>query len=149
MTLQQLQRAQEKSTKQEEDGLAPFAADPSVDVQFFIGQKATGRDQSGIKTQRSQVSLKDFESWCHSALFLQDANDEMIKTQHGDLLTGSDFRGDIYLKGLLLKDSMASCESGMLRYGYNFLDGATNRDRQSMASIQHRCQQIFNIWGCS
>ncbi|CAM1511039.1 Fc.00g085520.m01.CDS01 [Cosmosporella sp. VM-42] len=128
ITPQRLQRAQKKSAKDTEKGLAPFTAAANADVQFIIGQKATGRDAHRYKTKRDQASLEDFRIWCTSALFLQDVQDEgIVTTKHGNLITDGKLHENLYLKGLLLQKTTpfksASITGKPLKYRYNFQDG--------------------------
>ncbi|KAI0383054.1 hypothetical protein F5Y04DRAFT_279296 [Hypomontagnella monticulosa] len=129
----------------------PIAINPSEDVQFFIGSSTKGRDENGHPTQRDQVTREQFKQWTKAALFLQDIDEGMtIRTKDGDLLIDSDFSGNIYLKGLLLKESSpdrsASRTGKKLKYGYNFANGITNRERESVASADDESRAILAIW---
>lgn len=92
-----------------------------------------------------------FEAWTKAALFLHKGGDGgIISTDAGDLLTDPDLCGRIYLKGLLLSESLprrsASITSLPLRFGYNFARGYTNRERQSVESAEEEARGILNIW---
>jgi hypothetical protein len=131
--------------------LLPFAPDPKQDVHFRIGFVCKGRDERGTVIKRIPVNREDFDRWIRSALFMQDIkDDEIISTKHGDLLLKPQLRGSIYLKGLLLAESrrgaQASITNKELQFGYNFADGKTNRERQSVANAYKESQAIFAIW---
>lgn len=111
------------------------------DVQFIIGENRGGRNEKGIQVKRGPVQQTTFESWTKVALFLTQLDNEdggTISTFHGDLLTAENLRGNIYLKGLLLSDGTkfpsASVSGNPLWFGYNFKDGQTNRERESVAT---------------
>ncbi|KAK8049323.1 hypothetical protein PG994_011053 [Apiospora phragmitis] len=126
-----------------QEGLIPVAATPQDDIKFIIGLG-------------NSVTVQDFNNWAKAALFLQQIeNDGIISTPGGDLITSATLRGNIYLKGLLLKSSRsshgpvqdsASITGKPLRFGYNFADGSTNRDRQSLAGAKDEARAIFSIW---
>ncbi|KAH7133706.1 hypothetical protein EDB81DRAFT_805007 [Dactylonectria macrodidyma] len=121
------------------------------DVCFYIGAKVKGRDQHGNRRDRNPVRLEHFNKWCGAALFLQDAPDDgIVRTARGDLITHERLCGHLYLKGLLLKSSSngtsASITGRPLKFGYNFSDGATNRERQSMKGAREEGAAILNIW---
>lgn len=151
MMPEQLVRIREKSRQTSEKSLAPFAPEPDRDVQFRVGQRASGRDQYGDKTKRDPVSLEQFNRWCETALFLQDVEDGgIVLSDRGDLITDPRLCGNIYLKGLLLKRSSESTSASMtgkpLKYGYNFQDGTTNRERQSVGETMEETRAILSIW---
>lgn len=122
------------------------------DVQFIIGEGRMGRDEKGNKVKRVPVQQTDFEHWTKAALFTTKVDSEdtgIISTEHGDLLTADDMRGNIYLKGLLLcestKSRSASITGRRLLFGYNFADGRTNRERQSVATASDESKGMCRI----
>lgn len=131
--------------------LLPFCPSAKNDVQFLLGEPHKGRSELGVPVQRRMVTQDNFESWCESALFLQNPDpNEIVRTRDGDLLIGEKFRGRLYLKGLLLNEDTesrwASVTNKPLRYGYNFAYGTTNRERQSVAGAYEESATILNIW---
>jgi hypothetical protein len=153
MSPQAIQRVKEQSRAQslKPEALLLYGTNPKSDVQFLIGETGAGRDGSGEKVRRSPVKLEDFEAWTKAALFLQDAGDgAIISTDAGDLLRGERLRGHIYLKGLLLNESVpersASITNQPLKFGYNFSSGHTNRERQSVGGAKEEAKAIFDIW---
>ncbi|KAI1777858.1 hypothetical protein F4818DRAFT_439180 [Hypoxylon cercidicola] len=129
--------------------LSPHAIGPAQNaVQVFIDAK--GRDESRRKAQK-EVTREEFKEWCKAALFLQQIDAEnVVTTPTGDLILDPRFGGHVYLKGLLLKESTngrsASITGKVLRYGYNFATGATNRERESMAAADEESRAILYIW---
>lgn len=131
--------------------LLPFGVHPGKDVQFLIGTNITGRTDKGLTTLRKGVTRNEFKEWTRAALFLQDTNSkEVVRTSEGDLIMDPRFSGNVYLKGLLLKESTparsASITGKTLRYGYNFATGVTNRERESVADADDETRAILSIW---
>ncbi|KAH6633897.1 hypothetical protein B0J18DRAFT_452760 [Chaetomium sp. MPI-SDFR-AT-0129] len=146
-----IEKAADQATRLSQRTLLPFGSHPGRDVQFIIGETHRGLDERGAPVCRSPVSQNDFEAWTKAALFLHDAGDgAIISTDAGDLLTGPDLRGRIYLKGLLLSESLpgrsASITSQPLQFGYNFARGYTNRERQSVGSANEEARSILGVW---
>lgn len=117
-------------------------------VQIFID--ARGRDEKGFKLQK-EATRDEFKAWTKAALFLQEIDTEnIVTTDYGDLILDPRFGGNVYMKGLLLKESAsgrsASITGKTLRYGYNFADGAVNRERESMAAADEESRTISTIW---
>lgn len=147
-----IRKAEEKANRAcRSKSLLPFAPMPGDDVQFVIGQPRKGRNSRGHEIRRKQVRREDFDAWCKSALFLHASTDDgVVATPHGDLLTGPRLTGSIYLKGLLLSETIGSQSASItdkpLKYGYNFAHGKTNRERQSVAGAKEEAQAILAIW---
>ncbi|KAI0024867.1 hypothetical protein F4780DRAFT_794006 [Xylariomycetidae sp. FL0641] len=143
--------ARDQAESDVDRGLLPTATSPNQDVQFLIGGTARGRDDNGYPTERDGVTRAQFLEWTKAALFLQiTAHDQCVATARGDLLLSPRFQGRIYLKGLLLKASTpnrsASRTGKPLAYGYNFANGITNRERESMATAKDETRAILSIW---
>lgn len=152
MTQDQLVRTDEKSKPASEKSLAPFAAQPDRDVQFLIGQMDSGRDEQGNKTSEDTVSLEEFNKWCETALFLQDVEDDgiVLGGDEGNLVADPRFRGNIYLKGLLLKmptETVSASVTGKpLKFGYDFQHGTITRERELACSPEEEARLIYSIW---
>ncbi|KAI1807934.1 hypothetical protein F4811DRAFT_376039 [Daldinia bambusicola] len=151
MTPTAIENARDQATKDAKSGMTPFAASPNEDIQFFIGGGSMGRDENGIQVRRDGVTREQFTSWTRSALFLQDIQDnEIVRTEAGDLILAPRFSGNIYLKGLLLKESVgrrsASITGKPLRYGYNFAGGITTREREFLKCASDELIAILRIW---
>ncbi|KAH8688423.1 hypothetical protein BGZ61DRAFT_353878 [Ilyonectria robusta] len=154
MTYAQIDAEQKASQVLRKDGVIPFAPSASDDVQFLIGWSTRkGRDDKGILRTRDRVHINDFEEWCKSAIFLQFMrNEDIVRTTAGDLIYNNLLprSGNLYLKGLLLKESTgvdsASMTGKPLKFGYNFRDGVTNRERKHIQGRNAESQAILRIW---
>lgn len=146
-----IEKAHDQATSDVKNNLVPIETSPREDVQFFIGGNGTGRDENGFPTRRTEVTKEQFKNWTKSALFLQSVNDNnIVRTERGDLILDSRFSGSIYLKGLLLKESKngrsASITGKKLQYGYNFADGVANREREFLTHADDELAAILRIW---
>ncbi|KAM0526209.1 hypothetical protein ACHAPS_004218 [Verticillium nonalfalfae] len=147
---------------------------PHEDVQFLLGAESKNDDQTKQNTQHVPITKAVFESWTSMALFLQEPNPQMtITTSRGKLLLEPKYHGKLYLKGLLLSNSAqnsagvggelyfnslflsysaqnsASISGKQMRYGYDFADGSTNRDRRHVATATEEAETIASIWAQS
>lgn len=136
---------------------APQIATPTVvahrDVQFILGEDWKGRDEKGNEIKRVPVQQRDFEEWTKVALSLTKAKNGdagIISTVHGDLITAGVACGNLYLKDLLLReqtqDQSASISGHSLKFGYNFANGKTDRERQSLRNASQESRAICGIW---
>lgn len=154
MTHAQIDTEQKASQVLLKDGMIPFAPSASDDVQFLIGwSKRKGRDDRGVLRTRDRVHIDQFNWWCTSAIFLQRIPDkDIVRTTEGDLICNIKLplRGNLYLKGLLLKESTshdsASVTGKPLKFGYNFRNGLTNRERKHIEGRNAESQAILRIW---
>ncbi|OTB20547.1 hypothetical protein K445DRAFT_87688 [Daldinia sp. EC12] len=151
MTPAAIEKVRVRAINDVNSGRVPIAASPSDDVQFLISGDSMGRDENGGRTMRNQVTKKEFTEWTRSALFLQKIhNNEIVRTGMGDLILDARFRGSIYLKGLLLKESQdeqsASITGKPLMYGYNFAAGVANREREFLTHAAEELNAILRIW---
>ncbi|KAI1144079.1 hypothetical protein F5Y05DRAFT_407479 [Hypoxylon sp. FL0543] len=151
MSPAEIAKTRDQAKDEVNKSLLPFVPAPNEDVQFIIGTNSRGRDENGWPTKRGDVNRKEFKNWMKAAIFLQDiAAEGIVKTRVGDLILDPRYGGNIYLKGLLLKESKegrsASITAKKLKYGYNFATGATNRERESVASADDESRAILSIW---
>lgn len=118
-------------------------------VHFMIQGAKSGRDQNGNKTTRRNVTEAEFRQWTKVALFLQECKEKTVTTK-GDLIFGGPLRGNLYLKGLNLGCSTtmasASITGKYLEYGYNFINGGTDRDRKSIKTAVEEGRAMALIW---
>lgn len=144
----------EESEQQVAEGLVPFVVDPCKDVQILLGTKGKANDEYGAPTKRSAVSARSFRKWCEVASWLQPVDDaDVVETDFGSLYLGK-LRGNIYLKGLLLRASendgwrlISASQTGKpLKYGYDFRQGKVNRDRQAVNNSNEESEARLNIW---
>ncbi|KAF5565408.1 hypothetical protein FNAPI_1650 [Fusarium napiforme] len=133
----------------------PFQPHPETDSIFNIGpDNEVGRSGRGKYIYRSSVTPREFNIWCECALFLQGIkNDEIVKTEMGDLILNPKSRGKIYFKSFLLSDTTrrgyASLSERPLRFGYNILYGTPDEMMKHMSSLEEECQAIIILddWG--
>ncbi|KAI1857623.1 uncharacterized protein JN550_013135 [Neoarthrinium moseri] len=152
MSSRQIESNLRKANANCDKDLVPFAPMPYEDVAFGIGSS----DSDDIRPSLFRVSRVAFDGWTKVARFLHGPQScGQITVSEGDLITDSAFRGNIYLKGLLLKTSKkgdlrdedsASITGKPLKFGYNFANGAMNRDRQSLATAGEEGVAIRSIW---
>ena len=98
-----------------------------------------------VHGKSKKITEKDFLSWKQVSVGL-DSPSRMIETPHGCLILDDDFKNKIYLKGLLLprKNERAS-----FKFGYNFLKGIVNRDRERLANPKQEGKCLTKIWDYS
>ncbi|KAF2497545.1 hypothetical protein BU16DRAFT_606081 [Lophium mytilinum] len=114
------------------------------DVAVTIGASRIGRTSSGEKRNSVKVSLQAFRDWLTVTIDVSPPS-EKIRTSHGDLILDPKFENKTYLKGLLLLNPSASGKK--FRFGYNFLNGTTGRDRANLANARDEARKLAGIWG--
>lgn len=99
----------------------------------------TGRkDDNRVRIEIGCISKATFETIKERFLRLQTMKeDDMIRTEYGDLLTAERFKGKIFVRGVYIK------EKTELNYGYNFTHGTLNRDRDVLDNLDY---EMKNIW---
>ena len=107
------------------------------DVRLVVGK---GRGPYGNK-----ISEDDFRIWLKTTLDL-DQPSEIVQTADGDLILDEEFSSRIYLKGLLIPGHNSSHGREYV-FGYNFIRGDINRDRERLASEAEEAEMLANIWG--
>ncbi|KIX03818.1 uncharacterized protein Z518_07371 [Rhinocladiella mackenziei CBS 650.93] len=107
------------------------------DVTVRIGK---GRGDDGTK-----LLEKDFRSWMEVSIDLNPPKStKIIRTDYGDLILDSRFAGHIYLKGLRIPGHGSSDRDYV--FGYNFIRGSINRDRQRLANPLEEAELLAQIW---
>ncbi|XDG00848.1 hypothetical protein ABKA04_000463 [Annulohypoxylon sp. FPYF3050] len=128
----------------------PFEAIPNEDVQFLIGTISKGRNENGYPTERTEVTRDEFKRWTKGALFLHRIPEEnIVKTRTGDLIIDPEFGGRLYLRGFLLKEATEARPNSMakkMKYGYNFINGTTNRERDHITCLDEESRAILTLW---
>ncbi|KAF5669598.1 hypothetical protein FHETE_4838 [Fusarium heterosporum] len=140
-----------RSTSSRVDSLIPFYPRPSIDTILSIGETGEGRAGNNKWIKRDKVSLMEFGIWCECALFLQVINEEdIVRTPAGDLILDSKFRDNIYHRGFILhersKTTNSSLSDKQLRYGYNIVHGAVDKEKKHMSSLQEESRAFMSIW---
>lgn len=142
MSQSQLDAAKRRSERQK-DGL--FAR-PTQDVSVYIGQLQQAKTEYGYKTKGNKIHIDKFKTWLGVALEIKPPK-SMVKTKFGDLILDPEFRDKFYLQGLLLPSGSMSGKKH--RYGYNFVEGSTTRDRDSLSRPGQEARQISKIWSAA
>jgi hypothetical protein len=154
MSEQKREKFMAQSEKDFAEGLVPFTVDPSRDVQILIGTKGNSLNEHGMLTKRRSVPVGSFLEWCKVAAWLQAVPEaDVVETGFGSLYLDK-LCGNIYLKGLLLRESekgdwmpdSASLTGKPLRFGYDFRQGRVNRDRQAINNSTEEAKAILSIW---
>ncbi|KAJ0344637.1 hypothetical protein KNSL1_009134 [Colletotrichum chrysophilum] len=100
-----------------------------------------------ISTPKGYESIKDQQFWDWSSVAIDlhcPSPEEIIRTEHGDLLIGPPFAGRIYLKGLRVSGQGPG--SATYSYGYDFAKGRINRDRERMMNQMEEARIVASIW---
>ncbi|KAF5684110.1 hypothetical protein FDENT_6852 [Fusarium denticulatum] len=140
-----------RSTVPQGSQYVPFQPHPETDSIFNIGpDKEVGRSGRGKYIYRTTVTPREFNIWCECALFLQGIkDDDIVKTEMGDLILDPKSRGKIYFKSFLLSDTTrrgyASLSKRPLRYGYNIIYGTPDEMMKHMSSLEEECRAIMSI----
>ncbi len=95
-----------------------------------------------IRGHGDTIAKEDFMKWIEVSLDLNRPS-KMIQTEHGSLILDQDFRGRMYLKGLLLEG--ISSEKPF-RFGYNLLKGEVNRYRERLLNPVQEAKVLAQIW---
>lgn len=148
MSDKQRQQARDKATKEHTSGHVPFAADPSRDVQIFIGINGTKNDEHGVLKKRALVPTHCFREWCKVAVWLQPCDEaDAIQTPLGTLFLNK-LDGNVYLKGLLVIEAKKEEDhtANSFKYGYDIRHGHVGRDRRAFSSSKAALQARMDIW---
>jgi len=87
--------------------------------------------------------LDEFRRWMGSTIDLNRPATQ-VQTPHGDLILDPTFSNRRYFRGSAL--AAPSSARRRLVYGYNFVDGAWDRDRRHLHGAPSEAQQIARIW---
>ncbi len=108
------------------------------DVSVFIGPLREPVSQG--------VSLEQFKKWLGVTFEIRGYSypESVIETNDGSLIMDPRYRGKVFLKGLLLP--ACALETRSFQFGYNFLHGEVNRDRQRLVSRYQEADLVRKIW---
>lgn len=109
-----------KSTTRKHKGPRELSGNIWEDVTLKIG---------AIRGQGKKITKEDWAKWMGVSVDLERPS-KQIRTKFGNIILDDEFRGKIYLKGLLLEGVTSERE---FRYGYNFMAGEVNRDRERLS----------------
>ncbi|EXJ87166.1 hypothetical protein A1O3_04125 [Capronia epimyces CBS 606.96] len=114
-----------------------FTSNLWQDVRVRIG---TAKGEEG-----RQISLPEFRAWLEVVLEIDSPNAaQIVQTGHGDLIVDERFSGRIYLKGLRV--SGHSLDGRNYEFGYNYIRGEINRDRDLLTSRNEEALMLARIW---
>lgn len=132
----------EKAAFAQKSGASGFRRGPKAnmweDTTVRIGKPRTG--SSG-----KPIPESSFRRWLKVVLDLHGPADaEILRTRHGDLILAPDFKGNIYLKGLLVVEQ--GLDGRDYAFGYNFLEGYLNRDRERLTNLREEARMLTKLW---
>jgi hypothetical protein len=97
----------------------------------------------GLKIRGRLINLSDFRKMLKVTLDI-DPPSNMIRTPQGNLIRDPRYQGMMYLRGLLLPSGGMSGKP--YTYGYDYVDGSTTRDRDTLAGSGEESKRIADIW---
>jgi hypothetical protein len=138
-------KAQDRARKEKK---LPRKAEFNIweDACIIIGFEKTTRTAGGDGQKSKKVPLKDFRNWLKITVDIQPPKD-VISTSEGDLILDPKFKNKIYLHGLVLPEGSRSGKP--YRYGYNFVNVKTGRDRRTLASQSEEAMAVTKIWAAA
>ncbi|KAG4441520.1 hypothetical protein IFR05_002977 [Cadophora sp. M221] len=95
-----------------------------------------------VRGQGLKIDPQDFLKWIKVCIDINPPS-KIIRTVHGSLILDPKFHNKIYLKGLLLKGRSSEKK---FKFGYNFLEGDVNRDRERLKNPVHEAKVLAAIW---
>jgi hypothetical protein len=119
---------------------------PWEDVCVVIGAPGSTRTSSGDKKRGNRLKAEDFRKMLKVTLDF-DPPKKIVRTAQGDLIRDPTYQGSMYLRGLLLPRGGTSGKS--YAYGYNFVDGRTSRDRDTLSGSREEGKHIAAIWAAA
>ncbi|KAH6287723.1 hypothetical protein HBI39_221050 [Parastagonospora nodorum] len=97
------------------------------DVSIVIGEPRLQVDGTGMQVRSNKkILLSDFEQWLEICLDFK--NPKTVPTKTGELILDGDCANKLYLQGIHLSSSSNAPKS--YRFGYNFFQGYTDRERR-------------------
>lgn len=94
---------------------------------------------------RARISAERFRKWTTVSLDLRSPDpDKIIRTPHGGLIIDQRFKGQIYLKELRVESDGLGGKS--FKFGYNFVTGMFNRERERWTSDDEDAEALAKIW---
>lgn len=115
--------------------------DPNIDEVTRQGRRNAAKDTTVIVQgiEETDIVLSDY-------LFLVKPPPEVVfTTDIGSLLTGDEYRGKIYVKGVFVEERTTD-DPPPLRYGVNFSRAALDRDRRSVMTGSAVATSLSKMW---
>lgn len=111
------------------------------DMTVMIGRQ----DIKQSTTQK--ISASDFREWMKVSLDLDPPTEsKIIRTTVGDIILDKSHLGRVYLKGILLEHADNGPDLRRYKFGYNFYEGDTDRDRKQTTDSEHEGKMLADIW---
>lgn len=118
-------------------------AHPWEDVCVIIATRGKARTIDGEMKQTEPLHVNEFKKWFSVTLDINPPK-KMIRTIEGDLIRDPSYQSKMYLHGLLLPSG--GIKGNNYAYGYNFIQGSTTRDRDSLVGSGKESKSIAAIW---
>lgn len=133
-----LEKKKEKFRQKSEAGIRKgLNANMWEDVSAKITK---GRGDSG-----KAISEEEFWSWLKVTIDIdRPESADIVETDYGDLILDKEFGGRIYLKGLLVPGDLP--DQKRYSFGYNFIQGRINRDRERLMDQEEESRMLAMIW---
>ena len=110
-----------------------------------IWQDVTVKISKGRGDHGMKISEADFRSWLDVAIDIEGPQSaDIVQTDHGDLILDKQFSGRIYLKGLRVL-GLGPDGKGFI-FGYSFVRGRINRDRERLVNRSEEAEMLAMIW---
>jgi hypothetical protein len=123
-----------------------MVAHPWEDVYVIIGTSGSSRTSNGDKALGARIAVAEFKQWLKVTLDINPP-DNIIRTSEGDFIRDPVYQGSMYFRGWLLPSGGTSGHS--YEKGYNFKNGGTTRDHDSLAGSGEESIRIAAIWAAA
>jgi hypothetical protein len=114
---------------------------PWENVCVVIGAPGKARKIDGDEVQGERLHVKQFRIMLEVTLDINPPK-KIVRTPHGDLIRDPKYQGKMYLRQLLLPSGGARGTD--YTYGYNFLNGAIDRDRESLGDPVEESRSLLS-----
>lgn len=98
------------------------------DVSIVIGEPRSQTDATGTQVTSAKILFSDVENWLEICLDFK--NHKTVPTKTGELILDENCANKLYLQGFNLSSSSNAAKS--YRFGYNFFQGYTDRERRAI-----------------
>jgi hypothetical protein len=121
------------------------ATGPRRGLTSNIWEDVTVKISKGRGDRGRRISEADFCSWLDVAIDIEGPQSaDIVQTDHGDLILDKQFSGRIYLKGLRVPGHGPDGREYI--FGYNFVRGRINRDRERLMNRLEEAEMLAMIW---
>ncbi|KAF2866206.1 hypothetical protein BDV95DRAFT_612068 [Massariosphaeria phaeospora] len=139
----ELREQKEVASQQAEKGL-PRETKGRVweDVSVVVGEPRRCRSLAGEVQMTNKIPLAEFLKWTKMTIDITPPV-QIIRTDEGDLILDPNHKNKVYLHSLLLPSGSKSGRD--FHFGYNLLDAATGRDRDTLTDARAEANKIAAI----